>query len=291
MFQSITVVGAGLIGGSLLKAIDAYKLSEKICVIDPVQSDFPKTWQYFERPKKIISSELIILALPLLKYQYLLEKVQCDADFIIDIGSVKGGKINELLQKYGIYGFHPIAGSEKTGFAYASKDLFRNKTIYYTNLDTPNKLLELWKVFSGSVELIDPELHDKIYAYVSHLPQLLAFAFKDLCHENNVDYQIFADFSRLCASNLTMWDDIFRLNNSNIKEALSKFSLIYNEKQKENIVQAIADSLTLCCFAYKKYAGSGYKSMTSIVINRQVQMNNPQKIIQYATKMLDYYSI
>lgn len=126
---------------------------------------------------------------------------------------------------------HPIAGNEHSGVAAGLADLFEKKRVIVTP-DNPQEdfalqnIVSFWKALGGRCEAMPAAMHDVIYAYVSHLPQLLAFAaaapLEDYLDESNND-PLLQKFLRLNASNPDMWIDIFIMNKEHVLKALDRY--------------------------------------------------------------------
>jgi prephenate dehydrogenase len=133
-------------------------------------------------------------------------------------------------------GAHPIAGTEKSGVIHAIDNLYEGKKLIITPTDKTDKehlkrVENLWNFLGAKVEFMSPELHDYIFGVVSHLPHAVAFALVDTLRAmsneevNLFDYPGagFKDFTRIAASDPTMWRDIFLENKDNLLKAIEEF--------------------------------------------------------------------
>ncbi|HEV09470.1 MAG TPA: prephenate dehydrogenase/arogenate dehydrogenase family protein, partial [Sulfurihydrogenibium azorense] len=184
---------------------------------------------------------------------------------VSDVGSVKGDlvlKIHEVLKPHTFVGVHPIAGTEKEGIENAKPDLFKNARLILTPIgeDTEKveKVEKLWKDLGSKTEVMDPHLHDFVFASVSHLPHAIAFSLVDslitLSKESGIDLFKypgggFRDFTRIAASSPTIWKDIFLENKENLIHTLDTFLQSVQklkdaiEKEDENkIIEILSES-------------------------------------------------
>ena len=244
-FKQIAIIGLGLIGGSLAKALkqaDAniqiaafdYKevldkaLSEK--VIDIPLSSFEETLSY----------NLIFIALPIdesLKVFKELSPLLKENQIISDLCSVKGifAESWELIKSKGIYiGAHPMAGKEKGGFYNSDSLLFENSVFIISNNNKSNLLVDdytrLIQKTGARITFVNPYLHDKIISKVSHLPQILSVLLVNQAAKtedgiNFLDFGAggFRDMTRIASSDYTIWESIISSNKQEIINSLSEF--------------------------------------------------------------------
>ena len=259
MFNKVLIIGCGLIGSSILRAINSKKLSKKIFVLEKSKSNISKIKKIKSNCKFInsINSEisdvdLIIICTPMNQYKKIIEKlnkslkVSC---LITDVGSTKQNIIklkNKILnKKFNWISSHPITGSEVSGPEYGNKNLFLNKWCVIIkekkqNLKKTNLLKKFWKKIGSKVVLMNPANHDKIFSITSHLPHLIAYNLiktaqdsQKIQKKNLIQYSAggLRDFSRIAASNEVMWRDIF-FNNDNIIKAINLFTKNLNSFKK-----------------------------------------------------------
>ena len=259
MFKKVLIIGCGLIGSSILRAIHSKKLSKKTFVLEKSKSNISKIKKIKSNCKFInsINSEisdvdLIIICTPMNQYKKIIEKlnkslkVSC---LITDVGSTKQNIIklkNKILnKKFNWISSHPIAGSEVSGPEYGNKNLFLNKWCVIIkekkqNLKKTNLLKKFWKKIGSKVVLMNPANHDKIFSITSHLPHLIAYNLiktaqdsQKIQRKNLIQYSAggLRDFSRIAASNEVMWRDIF-FNNDNIIKAINLFTKNLNSFKK-----------------------------------------------------------
>ena len=263
MFNKLLIIGCGLIGSSLLRAIINKKLSKKILV-------YEKSKKYKKQIKKINSKiillekldeniadvDFVILSTPMSVYEKIipsLNKYLSSKTLITDIGSTKENvsKIKKTKLKKSLKWImsHPIAGSEVSGPQYGSKNLFLNKwCIILNDKDKFNqkKLTRFWVKIGSKIITMEPNQHDKIFSMTSHLPHLIAYNliktaldFQKKYGKNIIQFSAggLRDFSRTAASNEIMWRDIFFNNKKNMVQVINLF--IRNLKEfKTNIIKS-----------------------------------------------------
>jgi len=166
------------------------------------------------------------------------------------VGSVKGGLIRsiERVMPSGTHYVpaHPIAGRERSGVEESTETLFRGRQCVLTpTARTDGKALnavrEMWKAAGADIIVMDAELHDKIFAAVSHLPHVAAFAMMCAVAELNTGTENylqfsgagFRDFTRIAASSPEMWKDIFLMNRDNLVQMIDRYVFSLNEFKNE----------------------------------------------------------
>ncbi len=259
MFNKVLIIGCGLIGSSILRAIINKKLSKKIFIFEKSKSNISKIKKIKSNLKfikninsEIYDSDLVIICTPMNQYKKIIEKLNKRlkiGSLITDVGSTKQNVIklkNKILNKKLIWiSSHPIAGSEVSGPEYGSKNLFLNKWCVIIrekkqNLKKTNLLKKFWKKIGSNVVLMDSVNHDKIFSITSHLPHLIAYNLiktaqdsQKIQRKNLIQYSAggLRDFSRIAASNEIMWRDIF-FNNDNINKAINLFIKNLNSFKK-----------------------------------------------------------
>ena len=172
---------------------------------------------------------------------------------LTDVGSVKGELVRkiEALLPAGVHYVpgHPIAGKEKFGVSEASETLFQgSKCILTPTQKTDPQALdavkEIWKAAGANVIVMDPDVHDKVFAAVSHMPHVAAFAMMRAVADLNTgteDYVSFSgagfkDFTRIAASSPEIWRDICLMNRENIVQMIERYQFSLN-RFKEDILE------------------------------------------------------
>jgi len=250
-FKKITIIGVGLIGGSLGLALKEKKPNFKIIGIDK-QEIIEKAIirgaideGTINLKEGIKEADVVILATPVKIILDLLPQINPflkKGCLVTDTGSTKTQivkKANKVLSKdIHFIGGHPMAGSEKYGINSANTHLFLDKT-YILTPSNKSKLAALEKIFliiemiSAKRLILDPFEHDKIIAAISHLPQILAVSLTNTIstlvqEENNNNYFKvigggFKDMTRIASSPYKIWEDICQTNQENILRSIQEF--------------------------------------------------------------------
>lgn len=244
--SSISIIGLGLIGASVLRALKKSPLAEKQRILfsgyDPSfnEQDIEHIKELgldcFETDKKrLYDADLIILAAPVEANIQLLDEIRdlVPAHTLVsDVSSTKADiarRASELELDF--IGMHPIAGREQQGYHASHDELLAGKTVVlcadkktFSRPDAAN-LLELLQSIRCRITVMTPEEHDRIVATVSHLPQLLSTALINHC-ENDIDKSGpgFSTLTRLAGSSWDIWKDIVVTNRENIASELNGFS-------------------------------------------------------------------
>jgi prephenate dehydrogenase len=250
VFKRIAIIGLGLIGGSLGLAIKRKQPGVHITGIssEPVLDDamaagaidqsVPKS----RLPEGVSEADLVIMCHPIEEIIQRLpevsESVRAGA-LVTDAGSTKNRIVETAKscfhQDRFFIGGHPMAGSESRGIQAADALLFQNAVYVLTPLeDTPDGLLQrlisLVESIGAKAVVLEPQLHDKIAAAVSHLPQLLAVTLVNLISKPEKSPLFlslaaggFRDMTRIASSPYEIWEDILKTNTQAIKECIDEF--------------------------------------------------------------------
>jgi prephenate dehydrogenase len=257
--RRIVIIGTGLMGGSLGMAIRRKKLAAEVTGLDahPEALKAAVNLKAIHRAEKDLDkavgdADLVILAIPVGRSEELAKKLSGlfqRRTVITDVGSIKGPMVKRLekdLSPHGLFvGGHPIAGREKSGVEASSPGLFDDAHCILT--PTPQTdpfalemVKSLWEAVGSHVTLMDPERHDQIFAAVSHLPHVVAYALVKHLMEldsNNPDLLTysaggFRDFTRIAASSPEMWRDICLANGDQIVLQIEKYQEALNQLKK-----------------------------------------------------------
>lgn len=244
----VLIVGLGMIGASFAKALC---LSQAATVIGlDAQAGVAEKARAMgivdeavSFPDLNTSFDAVILAVPVLAMGPVLTQLKpwLGADTVIsDVGSVKGAVVDAARDALGELppGFvpgHPIAGAERSGLAAAKSDLFDHHLLILTPLPTSSPeavqlLTRLWQSVGADVVTMSVSRHDEVLAATSHLPHLLAFSLVDTLARESENREIFRyaaggfrDFTRIAASDPTMWHDVFLANREATLSILRRF--------------------------------------------------------------------
>ena len=254
-FKHITIIGVGLIGGSLAFAIKHRFPSIHITGVDKPQilkrALQRKAIDVADRSlaHAVRSADLVLLAAPvsaITKLMPIIARNTAPHTIVTDTGSVKRAIVNQAQKLFPLGNFiggHPMAGSEFSGIDAAHPLLFQNAIYILTPTPTTNKItLQTTAQFFHSLDAriftLDPAAHDSIVAAVSHLPQLAAVALMNTVGKRHPDSPAhlslaaggFRDMTRIASSKFEMWKDILTTNQKDIMKALRLFI-----KELENI--------------------------------------------------------
>lgn len=248
--KKIVIIGLGLIGGSVARALSDRGLTDQVWAVgrdlDALQQAKDKgvIAGYSTELESICSdADIILIAVPGLSVasvmQGLVKLVRADC-VITDVLSVKQSTVDAAIKEFGqlppnLVPGHPIAGSEKSGFKAANPDLFDRKRVILTPLPETNKaaielVSSLWRELGAEVIEMTVQQHDAVLAATSHLPHLLAYALVDSLSQQGSSDEIFRyaaggfrDFTRIAASDSDMWRGIFLSNAEAICSTLKTF--------------------------------------------------------------------
>jgi prephenate dehydrogenase len=256
MFKKIVIFGVGLIGGSVALALkkqphaphivglgrSGHSLQDalQLGLIDRAETDIAFALQ---------DADLVLIATPVAQTPAILRSIlpHLNASTVItDAGSTKSDVMAyaaaELGEKFSQFvGAHPIAGAEKSGPAAAMADLYVGKNVILTpDANTSSTAIEkvtaLWQQCGAVVSNMSPQEHDNVFAAVSHLPHLLAFALvEDLAKRDNAELLFkfaasgFRDFTRIAGSHPEMWRDIALSNKTALLSELKLYQQALGE--------------------------------------------------------------
>jgi len=253
MFKRITIIGLGLIGSSIARAIKKNNLCKILVAHDKSKIVLKKTSKlkitnHIEPnlKKSVKDSDLVIICTPLGTYKNIVSVIKNNLKkscILTDVGSAKifvTNTVSKLINKKTIWiPAHPVAGTEQSGPEAGFADLFKNRWCIITPVNKKNpssvkKLNNFWKRIGSKVQQMSAEHHDKVMAITSHIPHLIAYNIvgtaanleKDTKSEV-IKYSAsgFRDFTRIASSDPTMWRDIALNNRKQILHMLEKFNL------------------------------------------------------------------
>ena len=251
MFKKICIIGCGLIGSSLARAIKKNNLAEKIVssnrsdavnkkvielkIVDDSSSDTKKMTD---------GSDLVVIATPLSSYEDVISKIKNslkDGVILTDVGSVKENIINlvekNIPENISWIPSHPIAGTEESGPEAGFSELFQNRWCILTPSKKAkekdiNLLQTFWEKVGSKVDIMEAKQHDYILSITSHIPHLIAYNIvntslniQDEKESTIVKYSAggLRDFTRIAASNPIMWRDVFIQNKKNTSKMIDQF--------------------------------------------------------------------
>lgn len=252
LFSRVALIGIGLIGSSLAHVIREKKLAAEITGYARSEATRTKALElglvdriYPTAAEAVADADLVILCSPVGTYGALAAEIAPalkPGAILSDVGSVKGAVVKDVLPHvpadvHFIPG-HPIAGTEQSGPESGFAELFINRWCILTPLPNADaaaveKLASFWRACGSNVEMMTPEHHDLVLAITSHLPHLIAYNIvstaadlEEVTSSEVIKYSAggFRDFTRIAASDPTMWRDVFLNNKDAVLEMLGRFS-------------------------------------------------------------------
>jgi len=247
-FKKITIIGIGLIGSSFALALKKQGFTGNITGVGRNEKNLIKAKEMgivdeysTSHAEGVIGADLIVMASPVGYFEGIINHIKDsikEGAIVTDVGSVKAGvlkKIGPLIPEgVSFVGGHPIAGKECSGINAASPDLFKGAKCIITpeentSKEALDKVVDIWKKAGAVTVLMSPEEHDLIFAAVSHLPHVVAYALVNSILD--VDESILKhggrglkDMTRIALSPTELWRDICSYNRDDILTTLRKFS-------------------------------------------------------------------
>ena len=256
MFNKISIIGCGLIGSSILRAVEEKKLAYKISVYDKslsVNNYLKKNFsvEVCNNISDVVKdSDLVIIASPLSSYKEILLSIQSSLKenvILTDTGSAKK-EVNKIISNLNLKNVnwiasHPIAGTEYSGPEAGFASLFKNRWCIISAdkkvaEDKIKSLENFWSKLGSKTKLMTFEDHDYVLSLTSHLPHAVAYSIvktainkEDKFKDDVIQYSAggLRDFTRIAASDPLMWKDIFIDNSENILKVLDNYSKNLNE--------------------------------------------------------------
>ena len=256
MFDKISIIGCGLIGSSILRAVEEKKLATKISaydksskVIDYLKKNF--SVEICSNISDVVKdSDLIVIASPLSSYKEILLSIHTSLKenvILTDTGSAKK-EVNKIISNLNLKNVnwiasHPIAGTEYSGPEAGFASLFKNRWCIISAdkkvaEDKIKSLENFWSKLGSKTKRMTFEDHDYVLSLTSHLPHAVAYSIvktainkEDKFKDDVIQYSAggLRDFTRIAASDPLMWKDIFIDNSVNILKVLDNYSKNLNE--------------------------------------------------------------
>jgi len=269
IIQRLTIIGVGLIGGSLARALKRAGACGEVVGCGRNTShlqqaiDLGVIDRYDTHPANAVkNADIVVLAVPLGTMAPMFAAIR-DAlspqTIITDAGSAKATVVADARQHLGQHfprfvPGHPIAGTEKSGVAASFAELFENRRVILTPLEETDSqavslVTQMWEKTGANVVNMSVEHHDEVLAATSHLPHLLAYSLVDTLatmHDRTEIFKFaaggFRDFTRIASSDPRMWHDICLAN----RDALLKVLALFNDNLAQ-LAKAISkgDSQTI----------------------------------------------
>ena len=241
MINKITIVGVGLIGGSLAKALKEKNLAKTVFGYGRDRSRLEEAKKHniiddysTQIEEAVNHADIIVIATPVGTFRNIFSEVKpliVDDVIISDVGSTKTNIVDIAKEILGdksqcFVPAHPIAGKEKSGFEASDGNLYIGKKVIITPIEDNSsesiQLIEsMWKNVGAEVDFMSPQSHDDLLGMTSHLPHMLAFSLVNYLVDQNPSASIYAgggfkDFSRIASGDAVMWRDICLQNKDKI---------------------------------------------------------------------------
>jgi cyclohexadieny/prephenate dehydrogenase len=255
LYGKLTVVGCGLIGSSVIRAAKAAGVVGRVAVADASETARARVTALGladevtgDVAEAVKDADLVVLAVPVLAMGETAKAAAAGLKpgaTLTDVGSVKASVAEALAEAApaGVFVVpgHPIAGTEQSGPDAGFAELFQHRWVILTPqkredepyLEAVQRLADFWKALGSNVERMDERHHDLVLAVTSHLPHLIAYNIvgtaadlEEVTQAEVMKYSAggFRDFTRIAASDPTMWRDIFVANREAVLEILGRFT-------------------------------------------------------------------
>ena len=243
MFEQLGLIGCGLMGGSFALALKQAGLVKRVAGYSKSPSTMQRAREMgvidVEAPSALLAvsgADIVLLAVPVAATEDTFKAMRHlvgPQTLVMDVGSTKTDVVAAARRalKEQLTGFvpaHPIAGKERAGVDHAEASLYRGRQVILTPLpetatEQVEKARKVWTALGSQVRLMSPEAHDAAYATVSHLPHLLAFAAMNAIEGQAQAREFlelagpgFRDFTRIAASDPSIWRDILIANQAEV---------------------------------------------------------------------------
>jgi cyclohexadieny/prephenate dehydrogenase len=252
LFDRIALVGIGLIGSSLARVIQREKLAGHVAISTRGAATLARAKElklgdsyHTDLAEGVRDADLVIVSVPVGSSGQVAETIAPalkKSAIVTDVGSTKASVIAQMQPHIpeGVHFIpgHPLAGTEKSGPDSGFAELFENRWCIFTPVegtdpDALERLSEFWRRCGSNIDVMDAGHHDMVLAIVSHLPHIIAYNIvgtaddlQNVSKTEVIKYAAsgFRDFTRLAASDPTMWRDVCLHNRDAILEMLSRFS-------------------------------------------------------------------
>ena len=261
MINKITIIGVGLIGGSLALALKERNLAKVVFGYGRDQSRLEEAQKsnvidaFSTNIKEAIDeANIVVIATPVGTFKDILHQIEplISSNVIItDVGSTKSdivNIVNDVLKDNSscFIPAHPIAGKERSGFEVSDSKLYDGKKVIITPQETNSPesidvIDQMWKNVGADVDFMSAESHDNLLGMTSHLPHMLAFSLVNYLVDQNPNASIYAgggfkDFSRIASGDAIMWRDICLQNKNQIMNHLKGY-----QSTLDDLLEAIND--------------------------------------------------
>lgn len=244
MFTSLSVLASGLLGGSVAQAVRSRGLAQRVLVwsrrAETRAALREVEWcdEVCDTPKAAVTDcEFVVICAPVDRIVPLTDQVAgslAAGAIVTDVGSVKSVICRHGTAALGdrarFVGSHPMAGSDRGGFAHADPDLFRGRPCFVTPLENSDaeavdRVIAFWRALDADVITENPERHDEIVAHISHLPHVVAAVLCNFLSQRDSRWRDFAstglrDTTRVARGDPELWRGILEQNREEVLRAL-----------------------------------------------------------------------
>ena len=252
MFERIALIGIGLIGSSIARDIRELGLARHVTISTRSEDTLKRAEELalgtdytVSAAEAVKDADLVIVSVPVGASESVAQQIASHLKpgaIVTDVGSTKASVIAQMAphmpENVHFIPGHPLAGTEHSGPDAGFAELFQGRwciltPVHGTDKDAKRKLAAFWEALGSKVDEMDTEHHDKVLAIVSHLPHIIAYNIvgtaddlETVTESEVIKYSAsgFRDFTRLAASDPTMWRDVCLHNKDAILEMLARFS-------------------------------------------------------------------
>ncbi|KAA0577686.1 prephenate/arogenate dehydrogenase family protein [Azospirillum sp. Sh1] len=252
LFDRVAIIGIGLIGSSLARALAEYGIARQVVCADRSAEACAKALELgivaeasTDPATALAGADLVILSTPVGSYAAVAEVIGPllkRGTIVTDVGSVKQAALRDigphLPDGVHLIPGHPVAGTEHSGPEAGFATLFQGRWCILTpptgsDRHALERVTELWRRVGSTVEIMEASHHDRVLAITSHLPHLIAYTIVGTASDLEEDTKSevikfsaggFRDFTRIAASDPVMWRDVFLNNREAVLEILQRFT-------------------------------------------------------------------
>jgi cyclohexadieny/prephenate dehydrogenase len=252
IFDRVALIGIGLIGSSIARALTEHRVCREIVVGDTNPAHRERAMAlglcaaaHGDVAEAVAGADLVVICTPISTYEPIAERIApalAQRAIVTDVGSVKQAASRAVKPRLPAHARwiagHPVAGTENSGPDAGFAELFKGRWCILTpeadtDADAQAKVQAMWSAFGSNVVTMDAEHHDLVLAITSHLPHLIAYTIVGTATDLETTLQSevikfsaggFRDFTRIAASDPIMWRDVFLNNREAVLEMLQRFT-------------------------------------------------------------------
>ncbi|RKY43251.1 MAG: prephenate dehydrogenase/arogenate dehydrogenase family protein [Candidatus Makaraimicrobium thalassicum] len=250
--KKAVIIGVGLIGGSIGKALMERKVADEVVGVCRRQSSLDRAVKnralssgYVNTyGEAVAGADVVFIATPVHTVKEVLESladvIEDRKALVTDVGSTKKEIVDyaeRFKDRFSFVGGHPLAGSEKAGVEYSAAGLFQDSLCILTRGESTReedieRMRALWQAMGAAVDVITPAQHDEMLSFTSHLPHVVAYALAlAVAREQEYARYVstgFKDTTRIASSDPVLWGDIFMSNRDNVLKSIGRFKEVFS---------------------------------------------------------------